>query len=184
MTEEHLVHDLLTVDRILERKTDVVVVEGRILGDERRGVMREACHLGNLHIRCGLEVLENLRIHAVDVVHLTTDKRVHAGCRVDDGSHFDGIEPRRAMIVGEALARALHARLELVEHIGAGAVAGECIGLAVLGGQDVQVEVGDQIGEVRIAAIKGEDDGILAVGLDVDQGLQQRLRRGLGIFRR
>ena len=90
---------------------------------------------------------------------------------------LDLVEMRTAgfPISGVSLERHANAGLIGFEFVAAGSVAGVPVDLAVARGADHQVIIGAEDREIRAALLERDDDGVLAVGLDVDDRVDEAL---------
>ena len=123
VAEEHLLHDLVAIERVLDRIAHIGIVEGRLLDVHDIDVVAVARRLGDHEIGVLLQHVERLQIAAIHVVDLAGVERVGARRHIVDRQAFDTVEPA---LVGFEVVRVLveggdDAGLEFLEHIGAGA---------------------------------------------------------------
>ena len=148
---QHLVHQLLTVDRHLQRHPQVIVVKGRLVAMHDEDIVAGARGALDHDFRRGFQQLHDLGINAVDHVNLTRLDRRGAGGVVIDGQNLDAIRmtARAVPIVRVALERGDDARLIRGDLIGTRANASGRI-VHTTAGLDDQVIVTNQERQVGI----------------------------------
>ena len=182
---DDLLEGFLAVDRVLQRQADVVVIVRRLVGQHRQGAVLVAVGREDLDIVQPLEQVDGLEIQVRHRVDLTAAQGVGAGGDIGDEEVLHRVEVGAALfpVVRVALDDRVDARLEVLEHIAAGAHAGLPVHRAVvLGRADRQVVVADQEREVGVAARQRDHDGVLAIRLHVGDRRDDALGGGLGVL--
>ena len=169
----------------LKRQADVVVVVGCLARVHEQGGVLVAGGLEHLDAGRTLEQTHGLQIGARHDVDLVGLQRAGARADVRDVQGLDRVEvgPALLPVVGFAVGCGAHARVELLEHVAAGADTALPVHSAtVLGRADDQMVVADQVREVGAAAGQLEHHRVLAVRLDVLDRGDDALGGRLGIL--
>ena len=181
VAQQDLVDHLLTVDAVFERAADVHVVERRVVGQHREGVVLVARDFLNAQRRVGAQQRFGLDVDPVDRIHLPGHQGVHTGCVVVDGDIFDLIKEAGAVtlvVIRIACRDQAYARIEGFHLIkpGADTIGDRFFDLAC--GIHQQVIIRHQIWEVCVARLQRELN--LAVGhlLHLGDGCDNRLGSG------
>ena len=176
VTQEHLLDDLLAVERMLECQADIKIVEGWLGHVHHIDIVVVAGGLRDHQIRVLPQEIEGFQVGAIHIVDFAGVERVGARRHVVDRERFDRIEPGP---VGFEIVRVAgegrdYARVELAEHIGPGAVARLPVDRAVLYRHDRQIVVAGKIGEIGIAAREFEHHRLRPLGFHAGDRLEQR----------
>ena len=126
--------------------------------------------------------LEIAAVHGVDLARLQC---VRARRDIDNGDELDLVEVsamRRLPVVLEACEAATDPGLEIGQTVAAATGAGLPVDAFSAGGQDRDVVVADDVGEVGVPAGEGDHHRILAFHLDLRDRLQQGLGRRLRVL--
>ena len=182
---QHRLEQGFAVERVLERQAHVVVVEGRGVGAHRDAVVPGAGGLLH-HDAGGLgEQVHGLEIAAVHGVDLAGLERVGARRDVDDREELHLVEVgaiRGLPVVLEARETGTHPGLEVVELVASAPDARLPVDAVSVRGQDGDVVVADDVGEVGVAAVERDHHRVSALDADVGHRLQQGFRGRLGIL--
>ena len=117
----------------------------------------------------------------VDEVHLAGTKRLRLGGDVGDVEALDLVEVRHSLVpvVGIALREVAQPGLELDQDEGPGADTG---GLRMAERMDGELVGAQRRGEIRVRLVEPEHHGVLAVRLDLRDGVEGRLDRRGGVL--
>ena len=172
-------HQLLTIHGVFEGQPYVfVVVWGRV-GTHGKGEVLKAVLAHHLDAGHALEQVHGLEVTAIHDVDLTGLECIGTGINVVDAQYFNFVEPGAVglEVVGVAGAECAHTRFKILDYVG---TRKHPLGKVRVLGSDDQVIVAQGIGEIGIAALHFESDGVFVLFFHADDGLDQRLGCGFG----
>jgi hypothetical protein len=182
---QDFLHHLLAVDRELERLAHMNVVEGRQRGAHGIDVVERPGRFLDDDALAARQQVNRLEVDLVDGVDLARHQGVGASRRIGDGEQLDlvGMGGAFLPVVGVAHEVRAHTRIVGLELVAAAADAALPVETAVVGrredgeGRLVEVE-----GEIGVAARQGEHQRVIIVDLDLLDGGDERLDRGLRVL--
>ncbi len=146
--------------------------------------MQAPRNVQDAHVGLALDQPNSFQVHPVHAVQAPGHHAVLARARIVDQEDLGRVDESHVLLpaIGIQLQLGPHAGLEGLQGIGARPDARLPIGLAVLGRHDVEVIIGQNIGEVGVAALQGEDHAVRAVGLDILDAGHDAFGAGLGVL--
>ena len=168
----------LPVEGVLQGESHVVVVERRDVGAHWNAVVPGARRLGDVDVRVPSQQVHRLEVAPIHGVDLTRLQPVGPCRNVDDRDERDLVEVgamRSFPVVVVAHESRTNSGIEVGELVPATADPGLPVDTVTARGQDSDVIVADDVGEICVSAFQRDHDGISAVHLDVHHWLQQRL---------
>ena len=185
VTQQQLVHDLLTVNRQLERHPQIVVAERIRVYPHWNGGVREACGLNHFQAWDAVNQRNVGRRQAVHVIDIAVDQSGLTGNIVVQANHLHFVEVRAAFfpVVRVAGCKCANPRYELLENVATGTQAAGHVQAAVrFGWTNNQVVIRKNKWEVSIRASKLEYNVVIAILADVRNSAQQAFCRRGAVF--